>query len=39
MKLKKIINKLKEYAKKGIDKFAEILGIDIDGSSQVRISF
>ena len=37
--LKKIINRLKEYAKQGIEKFAEVLGIDINGSAEVKVNF
>ena len=37
--IKKIINKLKEYITQGIEKFSEILGIDINGSAQVKVSF
>ena len=37
--IKKIINKLREYITQGIEKFSEILGIDINGSAQVKVSF
>jgi len=36
---KKIINKLKKYAQQGIEKFAEILGVEIDGSANVKVNF
>jgi len=36
---KKIIDKLKTYAKQGIDKFAEALGIEIDGSAKFKVNF
>ena len=37
--IKKIINKLKTYAKQGIDKFAQALGIEIDGSAKFKVNF
>jgi hypothetical protein len=36
---KRIIDKIKEYAKKGIDTFLDLLGIEISGSSDVSVNF
>ena len=36
--LKRVIGKIKEYAKKGLDAFSELLGIEISGSSNVSIN-
>ena len=37
--IKKVINKLKEYINLGITKFLDYIGVDIDGSATVSISF
>ena len=36
---KRVIDKIKEYAKKGIDAFSELLGIEIIGRTNVSINF
>ena len=36
---KRIIDKIKEYAKKGIDAFLELLGIEINGQTNVSVNF
>ena len=36
---KRIIDKIKEYAKKGIDAFLDLLGIEINGQSKVSVNF
>ena len=36
---KRVIDKIKEYAKKGIDAFSKLLGIEILGRTNVSINF
>lgn len=37
--IKKVINKLKQFASQGVEKFLDFIGIEIDGSATVTISF
>jgi len=37
--IQRVLNKLKEYAKKGVQFLLDVLGIEVDGSSELSIKF
>lgn len=37
--IKRVLSNLKKYAKEGLDRFLEILGIEVDGTASVDIQF